>query len=108
VLDGATQVKTTCDDDVLISFLVKAVEAFGTLGNVAPFPVAESEELPKKFWAVTLAVTDEAYARENGDARRTEAGMVHAVVDWTVELFSPSQFDVSVDHELSACWIWIT
>ena len=50
-----------------------------------------------------MAVTDEAYARENGDARRTEAGMVHAVVDWTVELFSPSQFDVSVDHELSAC-----
>jgi hypothetical protein len=49
VLDGATQVKTTCDDDVLISSLVKAVEALGTLGIVAPFPAAESEELPKEF-----------------------------------------------------------
>ena len=49
MLDGATQVKTTCDDDVLISSLVKAVEALGTLGIVAPFPVAESEELPKEF-----------------------------------------------------------
>ena len=48
-------------------------------------------------------MTEEAYAKENGDARRTEAGMVHAVVDLTVELLSPSQFDVSVDHELSAC-----
>ncbi len=48
-------------------------------------------------------MTDEACGRENGDARRTDAGMVHAVVDLTVELFSPSQFDVSVDHELSAC-----
>jgi hypothetical protein len=29
--------------------LVNAVEAFGTLGIVAPFPVAESEELPREF-----------------------------------------------------------
>ena len=49
MLVGATHVKTTCEDDVLISSLIRAVEAFGTLGNVAPFPVAESEELPKKF-----------------------------------------------------------
>ncbi len=48
-------------------------------------------------------MTDEAYAKENGDVRRTNAGMVHAVVDLTVALFRPSQFDVSVDHELSAC-----
>ena len=97
--------KTTCDDDELISSLNKAVGAFGTLGIVAPFPFVESKELPKEFWAVTFAVTEEAYPKENGDARRTEAGMVHAVVDLTVELLSPSQFDVSVDHELSACWI---
>ncbi len=48
-------------------------------------------------------MTDEACARENGDALRTDAGMVHAVVDLTVALLRPSQFDVSVDHELSAC-----
>ena len=48
-------------------------------------------------------MTDEACARENGDARRTDAGMVHAVVDLTVALLIPSQFDVSFDHELSAC-----
>jgi hypothetical protein len=49
VFYGATQVKTTCDYDVFISSLNKAVEAFGTLGMFAPFPVAESEELPKEF-----------------------------------------------------------
>ena len=42
MLDGATQVKTTCEEEVLISSLVKAVVAFGTLGIFAPFPVAES------------------------------------------------------------------
>ena len=49
MLDGATQMKTTCDDDVLISSLDKAVEAFGTLGIIAPFPDADSEELPREF-----------------------------------------------------------
>ncbi len=49
VLDGGTQVKTTCEDDVLFSSLDKAVEAFGTLGIVAPFPDADSEELPREF-----------------------------------------------------------
>jgi hypothetical protein len=49
VLVGATQVKTTCDEEVLISSLVKAVEALGTLGIVAPFPDADSEELPREF-----------------------------------------------------------
>ncbi len=58
MLVGATQVKTTCDEDVLISSLVKAVEAFGTLGIVPPFPVADSEELPIEFYAVSLAKTD--------------------------------------------------
>ncbi len=46
---GATQVKTTCDCDVFNSSRNKAVEAYGTLGIVAPFPVAESEELPREF-----------------------------------------------------------
>ena len=41
--------KTTCVDDELISSLNKAVGAFGTLGIVAPFPFAESKELPKEF-----------------------------------------------------------
>ena len=50
-----------------------------------------------------MAVTDVACAKENGDARRIYAGMVHAVVDLTVALLRPSQFEVSVDHELSAC-----
>jgi hypothetical protein len=49
VLDGATQVKTTCEEEVLISSLVKAVDAFGTLGIVAPFPDADSDELPREF-----------------------------------------------------------
>ena len=49
MLYGATQVKTTCDDDVLISSLVKELGAFETLGIVAPFPVAESDELPREF-----------------------------------------------------------
>jgi hypothetical protein len=34
---------------VLISSLVKAVEAIGTLGMVAPFPDDDSEELPREF-----------------------------------------------------------
>jgi hypothetical protein len=34
---------------VLISSLVKTVEAFGTLGIVAPFPDVDSEELPREF-----------------------------------------------------------
>ena len=49
MLVGTTQVKTTCDDDVLISSLVRALGALETLGMVAPFPVAESEELPREF-----------------------------------------------------------
>ena len=49
MFDGATQVKATYDEFVLISSLVKAVEALGTLGMVAPFPFAESKELPKEF-----------------------------------------------------------
>ena len=49
MFDGATQVKTTCDDDVLISSLVKELGALETLGIVAPFPVAESDELPREF-----------------------------------------------------------
>ena len=49
MLDGATQVKTTCEEEVLISSLVKAVDAFGTLGIVAPFPDADSGELPREF-----------------------------------------------------------
>ena len=49
MLDGATQVKTTCDDDVLVSSLVKELGALETFGIVAPFPVAESEELPREF-----------------------------------------------------------
>ena len=48
-------------------------------------------------------MTDDPLASKNGEARRTDAGIVHAVVDLTVELLRPSQFDVSVDHELSAC-----
>jgi hypothetical protein len=50
-----------------------------------------------------LAVIDIACAKENGEARRIDAGMVHAVVYLTVVLLRPSQFDVSVDHEPSAC-----
>ena len=49
MLVGATQVKTTCDDEVLMLSLVKAVEAFGALGIVAPFPDVDSEELPREF-----------------------------------------------------------
>ena len=49
MLVGTTQVKTTCEDDVLISSLVRALGALETLGMVAPFPVAESEELPREF-----------------------------------------------------------
>ena len=48
-------------------------------------------------------MTDDPLASENGVARRTDAGIVHAVVNLTVALLRPSQFDVSVDHELSAC-----
>ena len=59
MLEGATQVKTTCDDVVLISSLVKALGALETLGIAAPFPVAESEELPREFCAETFAVTDD-------------------------------------------------
>jgi hypothetical protein len=49
LLVGATHVKTTCEDDVLISSLIRAVEAFGTLGIIAPLPDADSEELPREF-----------------------------------------------------------
>ena len=59
MLDGATQVNTTCDDDVFMLSLANAVEAFGTLGIVAPFPNADSDELPSEFCAVTLATTDD-------------------------------------------------
>jgi hypothetical protein len=40
--------------------LVIAVGELGTLGIVAPFPVAEINELPSEFCAVTVAVTDDA------------------------------------------------
>ncbi len=49
MLVGATQVNTTCEDEVLMLSLVKAVEAFGTLGIVAPFPDEDSAELPREF-----------------------------------------------------------
>ena len=49
MLDGATQVNTTCEDDVFVLSLVNAVEALGTLGIVAPFPVADSTVLPSEF-----------------------------------------------------------
>ena len=39
--------------------LANPVEAFGTLGIVAPFPNADSDELPSEFCAVTLATTDD-------------------------------------------------
>ncbi len=49
MLIGVNHVKTTCEDDVLISSLFRAVEAFGTLGIIAPLPDADSEELPREF-----------------------------------------------------------
>ncbi len=49
MLVGATHEKTTCEDDVLLSSLVRAVETFGTLGIIAPLPDADSEELPREF-----------------------------------------------------------
>ena len=70
---------------------------------VAPFPVDDSVELPREFDATTLAVTDALEAKENGEALRTLAGIVHAVLDLTVALLTPSQFVVSCDHVLSAC-----
>ena len=72
---------------------------------MAPSPVADSNELPREFYATTLAMTEALYDNENGDARRTEAGMVHAVFVFTVALLIPSQFVVSCDQELSECWI---
>ena len=48
-------------------------------------------------------MTDDPLTSENGVARSTDAGIVHAVFDLTVALLRPSQFDVSDDHELSAC-----
>ena len=71
---------------------VREAGAFATLGIVAPLPVAESGEAPKEFIATTLAFTDALYASEKGDSRRTEAGMLHAVFNFTVALFTPSQF----------------
>ena len=72
---------------------------------MAPSPVADSNELPREFYATTLAMTEALYDKENGDARRTEAGIVHAVFVFTVALLIPSQFVVSCDQELSECWI---
>ena len=106
MFDGAIQVKTTCEDEVFVSSLVNPVGKFGTLGIIAPFPVAEYEELPSEFNARTLAVTDDPDVRENGEALKTLAGIVHLVFDLTVALLTPSQFAVSCVYVLSACLIY--
>ena len=87
----------------MISSLVKALGLFGTLGIVAPLPVADSTELPREFCATTLAITEAPLPNENGPARRTLAGIVHAVFVLIVALFTPSQLFYSYDHELSVC-----
>jgi hypothetical protein len=101
VLEGTSQVKLTCDEDVFVSSLVNEVGAFGTLGIFAPFPVDDSNELPREFYATTFAITEAPYARENGDARRIVAGIEQAVFDFTVALLRPSQLIGSVVHEVS-------
>jgi hypothetical protein len=60
VLEGATQVKTTYEEDVFMLSLVKAVGELGMLGIVAPFPADEVYEYPSGFCALTVAVIDDA------------------------------------------------
>ncbi len=60
-------------------------------------PEEESADSPLVFVAVIFALTESPPARVNGDANRTEYGIVQVLLDKISEADS-SQFVVATDH----------
>ena len=70
---------------------VSKVGAPGVVVIMAPFPAADSAELPYAFIAITVVCTFVPQSRLNGDALRAETGTVQLVaVDADISQFIDS------------------
>ena len=68
-----------------VKFSVKLIGESGLVTIIAPLPAFDCVELPLIFVAVILAKTLDPQVKLYGDAYKVATGMLHDLVDITVE-----------------------
>jgi len=76
---GAVQERPNVDFVLSVTTSTREVGAPGVVVMIAPFPAADSIELPYAFIAVTVACTFVPHSRLNGAALRAVTGTVQVV-----------------------------